>query len=60
MERLYDKKALTKILGISSAKVDVMIREKEISYVRVGRLIRFRAEDVFAYLQNNVVEAVNE
>ena len=60
MNTLYDKKALQKILGISSAKVDVMVRDKEISYVRVGRLVRFRVEDVFDYVQNNVVESVNE
>ena len=60
IDKMYDKKGLQKILGVSISTVNEMVRQNKIRYVRVGRLVRFREADVFAYLDKRVCEAINE
>ena len=39
--RLYCKKEISKVLGISIKTVDVMMKRKEIEFLKLGSAVRF-------------------
>ena len=45
--KLVDKKIVVNQLGISKGKLDSMIRENSIPYIKLGKVIRFDMSDVF-------------
>ena len=46
MNNLVSKKEVVNVLNISKGKLDSMIRENEIPYIRLGKVIRFDMSDV--------------
>ena len=52
MNRLVDKIAITELLSISKGKLDSMIKNNQIPYIRMGKVIRFDMEDVLNSLKS--------
>ena len=52
MDKLLDKKEILRILNISKGKLDSMIKNNEIDYIRMGKVIRFDREKVFNSINN--------
>jgi excisionase family DNA binding protein len=46
INNLVSKKEVVNVLNISKGKLDSMIRENEIPYIRLGKVIRFDMSDV--------------
>lgn len=58
MERLLTKTAVADILGIHPASLMRHVREgKFVRPIKVGRMVRFRADDIRAYLDEKSTEA---
>ena len=47
VNNLVDKKVVVNQLGISKGKLDSMIKENSIPYIKLGKVIRFDMNDVF-------------
>lgn len=54
--KLYKKKELSEIMGISIGKIDYLMKENEISYFKIGKNVRFREGDINKYLNKNYKE----
>ena len=54
MGEVLNKHQLCEYLGVSIGKVDLMMNDG-LRYYKFGRNVRFRVEDVNAYLKQNVV-----
>lgn len=52
MENLVDKKEVMKLLNISKGKLDNMIKNNEIKYYRLGKVIRFDKNEVINNIKN--------
>jgi excisionase family DNA binding protein len=52
---LMDKEGLSEELGISVSKVTQMVVNKEIPYVRIGRLVRFLRSDIEEWVHHQRV-----
>ena len=46
MNKLVDKKEIIEKLSISKGKLDNMIKNNEIDYIRMGKVIRFDEDSV--------------
>jgi excisionase family DNA binding protein len=57
---LYNVEDLAVFLKISRATVYRLIDKKKIRFIRAGKGIRFRLEDVQDYLDKNSVEALSK
>lgn len=51
---------LADFLGISQASVYRMVERREIRFYKLSRYLRFRREDVEAYLECRVVKPIEE
>ena len=51
--KLYNKKELCKLMGISIGKIDLLMKENKISYFKIGKNVRFREVDINNYLNKN-------
>lgn len=58
---LMDQRAAADYLGCSVKKLE---RDRwvgpEIPYIKIGRAVRYRASDLAAYVERNVVSGANE
>ena len=54
--KLIKKKELCEIMGISIGKVDGLIKENKIRYLKIGKNVRFREVDIKSYLNRNYKE----
>lgn len=54
---LLDSPQLAARLGCTERMVRKMTAERRIPFVKVGRLVRFRPQDVEAFVSSNLVEA---
>ena len=54
--KLIKKKELCKIMGISIGKIDGLIKENKIRYLKIGKNVRFREVDIKSYLNRNYKE----
>lgn len=52
MNRLVDKKEIIEKLNISKGKLDNMIRNNEIDYIRMGKVIRFDEDSVLKSIKD--------
>jgi excisionase family DNA binding protein len=52
---LLDKEGLSEELGISVSKVNQMVVNREIPYVRIGRLVRFLRSDIEEWVHHHRV-----
>jgi excisionase family DNA binding protein len=51
---------LMELLKVKESKVRKMILKKEIKYIKIGSLIRFRGSDVSEYLDKNSVTIIEK
>lgn len=54
--KLFKKKDLCDMMGVSIGKVDGLIKENKIRYIKIGKNVRFREADISSYLQRNYKE----
>jgi excisionase family DNA binding protein len=54
---LLDYEAAANSLGMAEATLRKRVSRREIGYVKLGRLVRFRISDLNAYLEANAVPA---
>lgn len=54
--KLINKKELCEIMGISIGKVDGLIKDNKIRYLKIGKNVRFRDIDIKNYLNRNYKE----
>lgn len=54
--KLIKKKDLCKMMGISIGKVDGLIKDNKIRYLKIGKNVRFREADINSYLDRNYKE----
>jgi excisionase family DNA binding protein len=59
MPRLMDEPTVCEYLGITKRHLQDLRYRREIPYVKVGRLVRFRPAEVEAWLEANTVEAAS-
>lgn len=50
---LLNKKELSEYMNCSIGKIDILMN-KGLKYVKFGRNVRFRKEDIYEYLENKV------
>ncbi len=50
-DTLLNAPAVAKLLSISRAQIYELVYQRKIRSVRIGRLVRFRKQDVDAYIQ---------
>ncbi len=55
LPELLDKGQLAKQLGVSTAKVWVLMESGALPYRKIGRQVRFMPEDVMTLLKNSLV-----
>lgn len=56
---LLDENGAAQYLGTSSRHVRELWAQRKLAAVKVGRLVRFRIEDLDAFIDENRVEAVS-
>jgi excisionase family DNA binding protein len=54
--KLINKKELCQLMGISIGKVDGLIKDNKIRYLKIGKNVRFRDIDIKSYLNRNYKE----
>lgn len=57
--KLLSKKELASYLGVSKSTVERLVRGRKITFYRIGGSIRFRMDEVMAYIQKNRVEVID-
>ena len=53
---LLDKKGVCDLLNISIGKLDLLMKNKEIKYIKLNKMVRFRLDDIFEMIEGKVVE----
>ena len=59
-KQLYTIDELSELLSIKKSRIRTAIFNKEISYKKIGRLIRFTQNDIENFINKNKVEACDE
>ena len=52
---LFTEKEAADILGVKSRQLIDLRRRKEIGYIRVGRLVRYRRSDMEKFVEDNAI-----
>lgn len=55
---LWDTKQLAEHLGMSPRYIGQLVRESKLPYVRIGRSLRFRRDEIDAWLESRSRKAV--
>ena len=55
---LIDKRGLAKKLGVSIRSIDVLMKDKGLPYFKIGRVVRFKVDEVNKWLEERKV--INE
>ena len=55
MDTMLDKKDVAKLLKISERKIDYLRQNGELLWVKMGRSVRFRLEDVQDFVKKQLV-----
>lgn len=58
--KLYSIEEASDLLGLKLSRIRSAIFNKEISYRKIGRLIRFTEEDLTEFINKNIVGACDE
>jgi excisionase family DNA binding protein len=56
MTRLLSIDEAAKLLGVKRSTLYAWVSQRRIPYLKVGRLVRFRAEEIDKWLERNKVE----
>ena len=57
LDPLVDKDTAARLLGVELRFINRLVAEKRITYVKVGRKVRFRISVIDAYISANTVSA---
>ena len=57
LDPLVDKDTAARLLGVELRFINRLVSEKRITYVKVGRKVRFRVSVIEAYISANTVSA---
>ena len=57
LDPLVDKDTAARLLGVELRFINRLVAEKRITYVKVGRKVRFRRSVIEAYIHANTVRA---
>ena len=57
LDPLVDKDTAARLLGVELRFINRLVAEKRITYVKVGRKVRFRHSVIEAYIYANTVRA---
>lgn len=52
MDKLYTKKDVAKLLNCSLSKINILLKENKIPYLKIEKNIRFHKEDLNNWLLN--------
>ena len=55
-ERLLNMDELASLLGIKKSTLYALVMRKQITHIKLGKLTRFRPEDLKAYINKNLFE----
>jgi len=56
VDRLLNMDEASSLLGIKKSTLYAMVMRKQIIHIKLGKLTRFRPEDLKAYINKNLVE----
>jgi excisionase family DNA binding protein len=56
VNRLLNMDEASNLLGIKKSTLYTVVMRKKITHIKVGKLTRFRLEDLQAYINKNLVE----
>ena len=54
--RLLNMDEASNLLGLKKSTLYQVVMRKQIAHVKLGKLTRFRPEDIQAYISKNIVE----
>lgn len=57
---VFTPKEIAKLLKISSAQVNLMIRRGELPAFRIGRMPRVKGKDIYEFIEKNLVRGGDE
>ena len=57
LERLLDKDEVSSILNVTTRTITNLMKQKRIAYVKVGRSVKFKKEDVLNYIDASYYRA---
>jgi excisionase family DNA binding protein len=52
MDKLYTKKDVAKLLNCSLSKINILLKENKIPYLKIEKNVRFHMEDLNNWLLN--------
>jgi len=55
MNVIMNKKEVAKLLQFSERKIDYLRQDGKLPYIKIGRCVRFRLEDIQDFLQKQLV-----
>lgn len=58
MDNLLDIPAAAEVLGVSERHIRNLVYKRQIPYVKVGRLVRFKSADLTAWIDENTVSTL--
>ena len=56
VDKLLNMNETASILGIKKSTLYAAVSRKQITHIKLGKLTRFRPEDIQAYINKNLVE----
>ena len=56
--KLLNMDEASSLLGIKKSTLYALVMRKQITHVKLGRLTKFRLDDIKAYIDKNLVESV--
>lgn len=56
VDKLLNMDETASLLGVKKSTLYVLVMRKQITHVKLGKLTRFRPEDIQAYINKNLVE----
>jgi len=56
VDKLLNMDEASSLLGIKKSTLYSLVMRKQITHIKLGKLTRFRPEDLQAYIKKNVVE----
>jgi excisionase family DNA binding protein len=58
--KLLDMNEASNLLGLKKSTLYAIVMRKQIAHVKLGKLTRFRPEDIQAFINKNLVEERKE
>jgi excisionase family DNA binding protein len=56
VDKLLDMNQASELLGLKKSTLYQLVMRKQITHIKLGKLTRFRPEDIQAFINKNLVE----